>query len=64
MAPTTQRGEPIAIIGSGCRFPGSSSTPTKLWDLLENPRDVLTPIPSDRYNVDGFYHKDGTHHGA
>ncbi|KAK0129388.1 hypothetical protein ONS95_001314 [Cadophora gregata] len=62
MAP--QRGEPIAIIGSGCRFPGESTNPAKLWDLLKNPRDVLSPIPSDRFNVDGFYHKDGTHHGA
>ncbi|CZT02515.1 related to polyketide synthase [Rhynchosporium agropyri] len=64
MAPPTHRGEPIAIIGSGCRFPGESSSPTKLWDLLKNPRDVLSPIPNDRFNVDGFYHKDGTHHGA
>ncbi|KAL2065966.1 hypothetical protein VTL71DRAFT_3636 [Oculimacula yallundae] len=64
MTPSIQRGEPIAIIGTGCRFPGESTNPTKLWDLLKNPRDVLTPIPVERFNVNGFYHKDGTHHGA
>lgn len=26
------KNEPIAIIGSGCRFPGDSSRPSKLWD--------------------------------
>lgn len=64
MTPSTQRGEPIAIIGTGCRFPGESTNPSKLWDLLKSPRDVLTPIPVERFNVNGFYHKDGTHHGA
>lgn len=55
-------GEPIAIIGSGCRFPGDSSSPSKLWDLLLEPRDVSRPI--DRYQGPSFYHKDGHHHGA
>lgn len=54
--------EPIAIIGTGCRFPGESSTPSKLWNLLHKPRDVLRKI--DRFNVDNFYHEDGHHHGA
>lgn len=57
-----QRGEPIAIIGSGCRFPGESSSPAKLWELLREPRDVLRPI--DRFDTNGFYHPDGMHHGA
>lgn len=54
--------EPIAVVGTGCRFPGESSTPSKLWSLLEKPRDVLSRI--DRFNAENFYHADGHHHGA
>lgn len=60
----TNRNEPIAIIGMGCRFPGESSSPSKLWELLENPRDVAQEIPPSRFNIDRFYHKDGSHHGT
>ncbi|KAL2158315.1 hypothetical protein VTH06DRAFT_4636 [Thermothelomyces fergusii] len=56
--------EPIAIIGSACRFPGAASTPSKLWELLRKPRDLLTKIPPERFNADAFYHPDGAHHGA
>ncbi|GME34422.1 Beta-ketoacyl synthase [Neofusicoccum parvum] len=61
MAPTR---EPIAIIGSGCRFPGGSSSPSKLWDLLRNPRDVLREFPEDRLRLPNFYNKNGEHHGS
>lgn len=56
--------EPIAIVGTGCRFPGSSSSPSKLWELLHNPHDVASKVPKDRFNIDAFYHPDGTHHGT
>lgn len=56
--------EPIAIIGCGCRFPGRSNTPSKLWDLLREPRDLRSEIPSSRFNPDGFYHSDNLHHGT
>lgn len=56
------KNEPIAIIGSGCRFPGDSSRPSKLWDLLSDPRDVLRKI--DRFRADNWYNQDGHHHGA
>jgi len=54
--------EPIAIIGSGCRLPGKSSSPSKLWDLLKQPTDQLKKV--DRFNIDSFYNRDGHHHGA
>ncbi|KAL6706945.1 hypothetical protein ACN47E_004895 [Coniothyrium glycines] len=54
--------EPIAIVGSGCRFPGESSSPSKLWELLRQPRDVSSKI--GRFAAGSFYHKDGHHHGA
>lgn len=53
----TQKNEPIAIIGSGCRFPGGASSPSKLWELLKNPRDVLREIPTSRFNASGFHHE-------
>jgi acyl transferase domain-containing protein len=56
--------EPIAIIGSGCRFPGGANTVSKLWDLLEQPQDVSEPISSERFNIDRFYHPTGSHHGT
>lgn len=56
--------EPIAVIGSGCRFPGGSDRPSKLWQLLKSPRCVASRVPSERFNIDGFYHPDGSHHGT
>ncbi|TLS27255.1 hypothetical protein PpBr36_04254 [Pyricularia pennisetigena] len=55
--------EPIAIIGSACRFPGDLSTPSDLWNFLKSPRDLQTEIPKDRFNADAFHHADGSHHG-
>lgn len=57
-------GEPIAIVGSACRFPGDATTPAKLWELLKAPRDVLTEIPESRFNLQAFYHPDSSHHGT
>jgi hybrid polyketide synthase / nonribosomal peptide synthetase ACE1 len=58
------RNEPIAIIGAGCRFPGDCNTPSRLWDLLRQPRNVASEIPSIRFNPHGHYHPDGRHHGT
>ncbi|KAI0428566.1 PKS-NRPS hybrid [Xylaria sp. FL1042] len=56
--------EPIAIIGTGCRFPGQSDSPSKLWDLLRKPRDLLKEIPENRFSTDAFYHPQNHHHGT
>ncbi|TVY41051.1 Hybrid PKS-NRPS synthetase [Lachnellula occidentalis] len=56
--------EPVAIIGSACRFPGGADSPAKLWELLKNPRDALSEFPPDRLNLKNFYHQNGTHHGS
>lgn len=55
-------GEDIALIGMSCRFPGNATTPSQLWDLLCNPRDVSESL-SDRFNGQGWYHKNGKYHG-
>jgi hybrid polyketide synthase/nonribosomal peptide synthetase ACE1 len=59
MGPT----EPIAIVGSACRFPGNVNSPSSLWELLVNPKDVLSSIPTDRFSSQGFYHENGQYHG-
>ncbi len=56
--------EPIAIIGGACRFPGRLNTPSKLWEFLSHPRDLLSKIPALRFNADAFFHPDGAHHGT
>ncbi|OQE41240.1 hypothetical protein PENCOP_c005G01989 [Penicillium coprophilum] len=60
----SQQPEAIAIVGSGCRFPGSASSPSALWKLLESPRDVGMEIPPDRFDASAFFHPDGSHHGT
>ncbi|KAK7702439.1 putative PKS/NRPS-like protein biosynthetic cluster [Diaporthe eres] len=52
-------GGDIAIIGSGCRFPGGSTSPDKLWELLSEPRLVASEVPS----LKGYYHKNAQYHG-
>lgn len=56
--------EPTAVIGCGLRFPGGANTPAKLWDLLREPRDVQSAIPTDRFNPDGFYNSDYNYQGT
>lgn len=56
--------EPIAIVGTACRFPGSSDTPSKLWELLKEPRDLLKSVPADRFDSSAFYNPDPIHHGT
>ncbi|KAL4881198.1 hypothetical protein BJY04DRAFT_218375 [Aspergillus karnatakaensis] len=56
--------EPVAIVGSSCRFPGGATSPSKLWELLEKPRDVVQEIPASRFNTKAFYHPDSQHHGS
>lgn len=55
--------EPIAVVGSACRFPGESTSPSKLWSLLSSPRDVISDLTSPRFDPKGFHHA-GDHHGA
>ncbi|MEV7442666.1 type I polyketide synthase [Streptomyces sp. NPDC091204] len=42
-------GEPIAIIGMGCRFPGADG-PEAFWDLLEHGVDAIGRIPDERFS--------------
>ncbi|MET7300540.1 SDR family NAD(P)-dependent oxidoreductase [Embleya sp. NPDC005575] len=49
-------GEPIAIVGMACRFPGGVVTPDGLWELVVEGRDAVGDFPTDRgWDIDGRY---------
>ena len=52
---SSQKKEPIAIIGLGCRFPGGSNCPQEYWNLLSQGKDAIIEVPSDRWNVENYY---------
>lgn len=63
MSSKTIPNEPIAIVGSACHFAGDASSPSKLWQLLRNPRDARREIPESRFSAKGFFHENNSHHG-
>jgi myxalamid-type polyketide synthase MxaC len=46
-------GEPIAIVGLSCRFPGSQD-PDAFWRLLRGGIDAVKEVPSDRWDKDAY----------
>ncbi|WP_218081868.1 type I polyketide synthase [Anthocerotibacter panamensis] len=50
--------EPIAVVGIGCRFPGGVDSPAKFWQVLQEGRDTITEVPTERWDVDAFYDPD------
>ncbi|MCC9312087.1 SDR family NAD(P)-dependent oxidoreductase [Kitasatospora sp. RB6PN24] len=44
----TASGEPIAIVGMSCRFPGGVRSPEALWELLDARRESVAGLPQDR----------------
>ncbi len=41
-------GEPVAITGIACRFPGGISTPRSFWEFVLNGGDAIRAVPDDR----------------
>ena len=48
-------GQPIAIIGIGCRLPGGVLNATDYWNLLINGVDAVEEVPADRWDQFKFY---------
>lgn len=51
------------MVGSACRFAGAASSPSKLWKILQDPRDLNRLIPESRFSHEAFYHPEGLYHG-
>lgn len=49
---------PIAVIGIDCRFPGAPDKEA-FWRLLLDGVVTDTPVPSQRWDIDTYYHPDG-----
>ena len=52
----------IAVVGIGCRFPGSANSPAEFWELLARDGDGIVDIPPERWSVRdaaGMPHKAG-----
>ncbi|MCE9613944.1 MAG: polyketide synthase [Lentisphaerae bacterium] len=47
-------GEPIAIIGMGCRLP-QAADPDAFWDLLRDGRCAITDVPASRWDAQALY---------
>ena len=49
--------EAIAIIGVGCRFPGSKDA-REFWNLLRDGVDAIREVPAARFSLSDFYDPD------
>ncbi|MCR0982021.1 type I polyketide synthase [Roseomonas populi] len=48
-------GEPIAVVGAACRFPGGPNLDS-FWSLLAEGRDAVSTLPAGRFSQEWFYH--------
>ncbi len=53
-----RKSEPIAIVGMGCRFPGSANNPDLFWENLRDGVDSITDIPASRWDASELYDPD------
>jgi len=51
-------GEPVAIVGIGCRLPGGVDGPEAFWNLLAEGRDGVVEVPADRWSIDDWFDAD------
>ncbi|MFJ9742369.1 beta-ketoacyl synthase N-terminal-like domain-containing protein [Streptomyces sp. NPDC101166] len=47
--PAGAAGEPVAVVGVGCRLPGGVHGPDDYWRLLCEGRDAIRRVPEDRW---------------
>ncbi len=57
-------GEPIAIVGIGCRFPGGAHGPAAFWEKLRAGFDAVGDVPPERWAVDDYFNADPENAGT
>jgi acyl transferase domain-containing protein/NADPH:quinone reductase-like Zn-dependent oxidoreductase/short-subunit dehydrogenase len=50
----SERREPIAIVGIGCRYPGAKDA-AEFWELLTSERNAISEVPKERFDVDAYF---------
>ncbi|KAF4629252.1 hypothetical protein G7Y89_g8896 [Cudoniella acicularis] len=56
--------EGLAIVGFALRFPQEAVDAESFWTMLMEGRCAMTEFPSDRINLDAFYHPDSDRLGT
>ena len=47
--------EPLAIVGMACRLPGGIDSPAAFWEALRAGREMIGPIPANRWDVEAHF---------
>jgi acyl transferase domain-containing protein/aryl carrier-like protein len=47
--------EPIAVVGTGCRFAGGADDPEAFWERLRSGYDAITEVPAERWDAGAYY---------
>ncbi|KAI0423792.1 polyketide synthase-like protein [Xylaria sp. FL1042] len=51
--------DPVCIVGISCHLPGGVKSPAAMWQFLMGKHSAQNDVPQERYNVKGFYTKQG-----
>ena len=51
------KSSPVAVVGMACRFPGGADDPSAFWECLVDGRDMVSDIPTGRYEYSDYYEK-------